>query len=174
MATVPAHQLFGYSQFLGKLRCRLPQILALVIIPLVGMCTFPGCYTFVSISETELVNGYPRPERAIRVTLRDSSVIHSPEYLHIATNEPTDVIMGIGQYQSTSTTFEGIVEAKDVDSVREVPGVSLLCWMKNKTCLGFREGQYLMLTSEDRPGFWCAGPRTTRAGITPFKGMLTR
>lgn len=156
---------------------RVPQLFVLATISFTGICTFTGCYTYDSISEHELINGYPKPEHAVRITLTDGSVIHSPEYLHIVTNEPTNVIVGIGQDRSKSTVFKGIIVANDLDSAKKVPtteGVSLVCWLKNKTSLGFKEDQYLMLTSQDRPGFWCAGRRTTPVGTTDFKGMLTR
>ena len=30
-----------------------------------------------------------------------------------------------------------------------------------------------MLTSQDLPGFWCAGRKTNRSGTAYFRGMLT-
>jgi len=156
---------------------RVLQLFVLATISFTGLCTIPSCYTYDSISEHELINGYPKPEQSVRIILKDGSVIDSPEYAHLLTSEPTSLIVGVGQERSKLTVFKGIIAASDLDSVKTVPtseGVFLVCWLKNKTSLGFKEGQYLMLTSQDRPGFWCAGRRTTPAGTTDFKGMLTQ
>jgi hypothetical protein len=130
-----------------------------------------------AIPQDELFNNYPKPEQSIRITLQDGSVIESPEYAHILTDKPMSLIVGVGQVRSQSTPFKGMILASELDSAKEVStteGVSLVCWLKNNTSLRFKEGEYLVLTSHDPPGFWCAGRRTTPVGTTHFKGMLAR
>lgn len=146
--------------------------------------TLLSCYTHQSISESEFVSGHPKPEQSVRIVLRDGSVIDSPGFLHIVTNEPTDVIVGIGQDRSTSRAFNGILAPGDLDSVKKVPtadGLSLVCWLKNRTSLGFKEGQFLMLTIQDPPGLRCIGQKTSSVGgahisnnSADFRGRLSR
>ena len=58
---------------------RVSQLFVLATISFAWICTIPGCYTYNSISEHELINGYPKPEHAVRMTLTDGSVIDGPE-----------------------------------------------------------------------------------------------
>lgn len=38
--------------------------------------------------------------------------------------------------------------------------------------IGFKEGEYIALTREDPPGFWCAGQKINGMHTTPFRGTL--
>jgi hypothetical protein len=138
---------------------------------------FTGCYTYESISKDGENGGYPKTEDAIRITLADGSVIESPPYLHIATYEPTRIVMGVGQERTRAMSFEGIVKTNDLDSAKEVSsaqGEVLVCWLKNGTSLGFMHGQYLTLTKQDPAGFWCVGRRTTSVRTVDFRGIVMR
>jgi hypothetical protein len=136
-----------------------------------------GCSTYEPMTKDDQNEGYPKSEDAIRVTLSDGSIIESSPFLHLFTHEPSDVIVGVGQDRSKGAVFKGLINVKDLDSVKKFPTaneVFLVCWLKNKTSLGFNNGDYLILTSKDPPGFWCAGRKTTSTGTVDFNGMLTR
>lgn len=151
---------------------RQPSFMASTLIAVGLVLIASGCYTYESISKDRLNEGYPKTEDAIRITLTDGSVIESPQYAHLFTLEPTNIAMGNGQERTRPTLFNGIIRASDLDSAKKVStakGEFLVCWLKNETSLGFKEGQYLMLTTQDPPGFWCARRRTWPSGSSTYR-----
>ena len=135
-----------------------------------------GCYTYSSVDIEGQHVTFPNPEDAIRITMTDGSVIESPEYLHILTKEPCDLVIGIGQQRLNSTSFKGVIAKSEMDSMAEISakdGLFLVCWLKNRNQLGFKSGEYLIVTSKDSVGFWCAGKKFSSEGETPFRGILS-
>ena len=136
-----------------------------------------GCYTYRSVTKDDQGEISAKNEEAIRVTLKDGSVIESPPFMHILTREQSDLIIGTGQERSTSRTFKGLITSSEIDSTRPIStadGEALVCWLKNKTSVAFKPREYLRLTMEDSPGLWCLGERKTPGVVIDFRGVVPR
>lgn len=147
---------------------------AVILLQVVLMSS--GCYSYRSVTAEEQGESYPRSEDEIRVTLTDGSVIESPAYLHIETKERSDLIVGIGQERKSAMPFKGVISRGNLDSSKEIStsqGIFLVCWLKNKSAIVLKQGEYLVLAMQDPAGFWCAGTINTSGEERPFRSIIS-
>ncbi|HUL44093.1 MAG TPA: hypothetical protein VLY03_07020 [Bacteroidota bacterium] len=130
-----------------------------------------GCTSFSSISRNEQLQGLPRNNEYIRITLNDGSEIESAPYQHAYVTAPSDFVMGMGRMtwaqRDKDSTFSGMIDRTAIDSSRMLTlngHRRYVCWLPGSVKISFREEQCLIITPDSGTGFWCIG--TIRGGST--------
>lgn len=151
------------------------RILALCVLLL------PGCYSYFPLREEEQLDGRPRVDEDIVIVLTDSTEIVSPAGRHVMLHEPSNLFAGVGQgmkkYTKIVYPFSGILRHESLDSsaIISADGAEYLkCWLADSTVITFKNGEYIVATTDLGAGFYCSGEMRRKWNLPAqaFEGMI--
>jgi hypothetical protein len=119
----------------------------------------PGCYTFQSVENFDIVNLKDLDDRTLKIILIDGREFYSEKFHHTFVTDSPRVIIATGsRYKkpiSKPETFKGIIYSDQIESISyNDKNKTYNILMTNEEIIRARDKDYFEVTADIEKGFW--------------------